>query len=82
VKSLGEILERGLYHAALEQTLRLRNAVESRESEAYQRARAAREALAQTLTVVLTANALDAAGVIPRHLPASNGSPRRSSSTV
>jgi hypothetical protein len=60
VKSLGEILERGLYHAALAQTFRLRNAVESRESEASPRARAGREALAQTLTVVLTANALDA----------------------
>ena len=33
VKSLGEILDRGLYHAALESTFRLRNAVESRDTD-------------------------------------------------
>ncbi len=36
VKSLGEILDRGLYHAALESTFRTRNAVEQRETEASQ----------------------------------------------
>ena len=38
-KSLGEILDRGLYHAALESAFRTRNAVETRESEQYRGAR-------------------------------------------
>ncbi len=54
VKTLGEILDRGLYHAALEQTFRRRNGVESRDSEAYRKALAAREALAKLLTATLT----------------------------
>src|SRR4029453_12764406 len=33
VKSLGEILDRGMYHSALESTFRLRNAVESRDGD-------------------------------------------------
>ena len=35
VRSLGEILERGLYHENLEATLRRRNAIEARDSETY-----------------------------------------------
>jgi len=35
VRSLGEILERGLYHENLDATLRRRNAVEARDSESY-----------------------------------------------
>ena len=35
MQSLGEILDRGLYHAALEATFRARNAVEKRETDAY-----------------------------------------------
>ncbi|HYB94530.1 MAG TPA: amidase family protein [Vicinamibacterales bacterium] len=53
VKSLGEILERGLYHAELETTFRLRNAPEKRDNEHYRQAlikrRAARAAVLATL---------------------------------
>src|SRR5262245_5380229 len=45
VKSLGEVLERGLYHTALESTLRRLNATESRESDQSRRARIKRNAL-------------------------------------
>ena len=53
VKSLGEILDRGMYHSALESTFRLRNAVESRESDAARRARVKQTALRQALQAVL-----------------------------
>ena len=45
VKSLGEILERGLHHAQLDQTFRLRNAPEKRETEHYRQALVKRRAL-------------------------------------
>lgn len=45
VRSLGEILERGLHHEALTNTFRRRNAVESRDSDAYRAALAKREEL-------------------------------------
>jgi Asp-tRNA(Asn)/Glu-tRNA(Gln) amidotransferase A subunit family amidase len=45
VKSLGEILDRGLYHTALDSTFRTRNAVPQRETEASRRARVKRVAL-------------------------------------
>ena len=38
VKSLGEIIERGLHHAELDATFRLRSAPEKRETEHYRRA--------------------------------------------
>jgi Asp-tRNA(Asn)/Glu-tRNA(Gln) amidotransferase A subunit family amidase len=60
VTSLGQILERGLYHAALEQTFRRRNAVEDRDSEAYRRALDARRTLAEVVTSLLAAESLDA----------------------
>jgi len=47
VTSLGEILERGLFHRALEQSFRTRNAVESRDSEQSRRARIKRVAIRQ-----------------------------------
>ena len=53
VKSLGEILDRGLYHTALEATFRARNAVEQRESEASRRARIKRTAIRQAVEAVL-----------------------------
>jgi amidase len=53
VRSLGEVLDRGLYHMALESTFRLRNAVESRESDASRRARIKRVALRQAIDAVL-----------------------------
>jgi len=52
-KSLGEILDRGLHHAELDATFRLRNAPEKRETEHYRQAmikrRAARAAVLATL---------------------------------
>jgi Asp-tRNA(Asn)/Glu-tRNA(Gln) amidotransferase A subunit family amidase len=52
VRSLGDILERGLYDAALETSFRRRNAVEQRESESYRKALVKRRA---TLEAVLAA---------------------------
>jgi Asp-tRNA(Asn)/Glu-tRNA(Gln) amidotransferase A subunit family amidase len=52
VTSLGEILDRGLYHSALEQTLRTRNAVERRGTEESRRARVKRVALRQAIEAV------------------------------
>jgi amidase len=49
VKSLGEILDRGLYHTALESTFRLRNAPEQRDTDAARRARVKRVALRHAL---------------------------------
>ena len=53
VKSLGEILDRGLYHSALEATFRARNNVESRETDQARRARIKRGALRTALETVL-----------------------------
>ena len=52
VKSLGEILDRGLYHAALEANFRLRNAAEKRDSEEYRRAMIKRTAIRQAVLAV------------------------------
>ena len=53
VKSLGDVIERGLHHAALDAQFRLRNAPEKRETEHYRQAlikrRAARGAVLATL---------------------------------
>ena len=77
VHSLADILDRGLYHAALEQTFRRRNAVESRDSDAYRRALAARESLARVITVLMTAQRLDAiAYPVMRRRPALLGEPQ------
>lgn len=53
VKSLGEILDRGLYHAALESTFRMRNAVAERENDTSRRARIKRVAIRQAVEGVL-----------------------------
>jgi amidase len=53
VKSLGEILDLGLYHVALEEGLRTRNAPERRDSEEYRRAMIKRTALRQAVLAVL-----------------------------
>ena len=53
VKSLGDVIERGLHHEALDTQFRLRNAPEKRETEHYRQAlikrRAARAAVLATL---------------------------------
>ena len=60
VKSLGEVLERGLYHTALESTLRRLNATESRESDQSRRARIKRNALRQVVEATLDEHRLAA----------------------
>jgi amidase len=53
VRSLGEILDRGLYHAALESNFRARNAPEKKDTDQYRRALVKRTALRHALTAVL-----------------------------
>jgi hypothetical protein len=60
VKSLGEILERGLFHSELEATFRARNAPETRETEATRRARIKQATLRQVTDAVLREQRLDA----------------------
>jgi amidase len=74
VKSLAEILERGLFHAALESTLRARNATESRDNDQSRRARIKRVALRQAVEAALDEHRL-AAFVYPtlRRKPARLG---------
>lgn len=60
VKSLGEILDRGLYHAELESTFRLRNAPEKKETEHYRQAMVKRRALRAAVTATLEEHRIDA----------------------
>jgi amidase len=60
VRSLAEILDRGLYHAALETTFRARNRPETRETDATRRARIKQAALRQVTSAVLDELRLDA----------------------
>ena len=60
VKSLAEVLERGLFHTALESTFRARNAVESRENDQSRRARVKRTALRQAVEAALDEHRLAA----------------------
>jgi amidase len=60
VHSLGEVLERGLYHAALEGVLRSHNGVEKRDSEAARRARIKRVAIRRAVEAVLEEHRLTA----------------------
>jgi amidase len=60
VKSLGEILQRGLYHSELEATFRLRNQPATRETVATRRARIKQAALRQVTAAVLDEHQLDA----------------------
>ena len=60
VKSLGDILDRGLHHAAVEASIRRRSAVEKPESEAYRRARIKREAVRNAVIAALQEHRLDA----------------------
>jgi amidase len=60
VGSLGEILDRGLYHSALEAMFRARNAVEARDSDASRRAKIKRVALRQAIEAVLSEHRLTA----------------------
>jgi len=60
VRSLGEILDRGLYHSALDGTFRARNAVESRETDQSRRARIKQALLRQVTDGVLNEHRLTA----------------------
>lgn len=60
VRSLGEILDRGLHHQDLDATFRRRNATASRDSDAYRATLARRETLAQAVAAVLTRERLAA----------------------
>jgi amidase len=58
VRSLAEILDRGLYHAALESAFRMRNSVEARDTDQSRRARIKRTAIRQAVEAVLTEHRL------------------------
>ncbi|MEO6239206.1 MAG: amidase family protein [Vicinamibacterales bacterium] len=60
VKSLGEILDRGLYHLALEERFRERNGVEKRGTDQERRARIKRVALRDAVLAVMEEHRLDA----------------------
>jgi amidase len=60
VKSLGEILERGLNHDALDAIFRLRNAPEVRESEHYRQAFIKRRALRSAVLATFEGQRIDA----------------------
>ena len=60
VTSLGEILDRGLYHTALESTFRARNAPAQRETDASRRARIKRIALRHAIDAALDEHRLAA----------------------
>jgi Asp-tRNA(Asn)/Glu-tRNA(Gln) amidotransferase A subunit family amidase len=60
VQSLGEILDRGLYHASLETVFNRRNASKGRDSEEYRKALAKRVALTQAIVKLMDEQKLDA----------------------
>jgi len=60
VKSLGEIIDRGLHHAELDATFRLRNQPEKRETEHYRQAMVKRYALRAAVLATLEELRIDA----------------------
>lgn len=60
VGSLQDILDRGLYHAALESRYRARNRVERRDSDAYRAALAKRSSVREAVIAALERERLDA----------------------
>ena len=60
VKSLGEILDRGLHHDQLDATFRLRNAPEKKETEHYRQAFVKRRALRAAVLATLEEQRIDA----------------------
>ena len=59
-KSLGELLDRGLIHSALESTFRMRNAVAQRDTEASRLARIKRTAIRHAIEATLAEHRLNA----------------------
>ena len=80
VRSLTEILDKGLHHVALENTFRARDTVRSRDSEAYLAALARRDSARALVERALDAYRIDAL-VYPtvRRKPALIGEPQRGS---
>ncbi len=60
VKSLGEIIDRGLHHAELDATFRLRNSPEKRDTEHYRQAMIKRRALRAAVLAALEEQRIDA----------------------
>lgn len=60
VKSLGEIIERGLHHDQLDATFRLRNAPEKKDTEHYRQAFVKRRALRAAVLAALEEQRIDA----------------------
>ena len=60
VRSLGEILERGLYHQALDATFRRRNGIEARDTEGYRTSLARREAARKAILAAMDAEKVTA----------------------
>ena len=80
VGSLEEILERGLYHVALERTFRARNSPESRDSEEYREDLAKRPLIRDAVVSAMERQQLDAlAYPTIRRAPAQVGDPQRGS---
>lgn len=78
VRSLSEILDRGLLHEAIEAATRRRNGVESRTSDAHQKALEKREVVKKTLVAFIERERLHAL-LYPtvRRKPARIGDPQR-----
>jgi len=60
VKSLGEIIDRGLHHAELDATFRLRNSPEKRDTEHYRQAMIKRRAARAAVLAALEEQRIDA----------------------
>jgi amidase len=78
VHSLGDILDSGRYHAALDATFRLRNRPDKRETEEYRRALVKRSAVRQLVLAALDEHQVQAlAYPTMRRLPAAIGEVQR-----
>ena len=60
VKSLGDVLDGGFVHHAVEPSIRRRNAIESRDTENYRRALAKRDDIRKAMTAAFDEHRLDA----------------------
>jgi Asp-tRNA(Asn)/Glu-tRNA(Gln) amidotransferase A subunit family amidase len=60
VKTLGEIIDRGLHHVQLDQTFRLRNAPEKRETEHYRQVMVKRRAIRAAVLATMEEQRIDA----------------------
>jgi Asp-tRNA(Asn)/Glu-tRNA(Gln) amidotransferase A subunit family amidase len=78
VKSLGDIIDRGLYHTELETGFKRRNQPEARETDAYRRARVRRGVVRDLAVGAMQEQGLDVlAYPVMRRRPASIGEPQR-----